>query len=416
MGTFPTSLPPTSQHISTINMISNMAYQSYESSDPWIVPSPLEFDALGDTMPLSPAEVAYDAIQCTSPSLDEKHLLESTTYSLPSWLDSLSYTFDYILHIFPSDESIMEMLSIEEVTWDDNHCRSCFLPSLDEIEKDIHSIFPNGVSISPQAPILTQDTISKGNVGSISSTIVIDILIKEGIVENIQLGANCSPEEVEDYTTLFTKFYDIFAWSYEETSGIDPSVVVHEIKNYPGVKLVRQKLCPIHPKKTMMIKAEVEKLLKSDVIYPVLLIEWVSNIVPVTKKQGIIHVCVNYRDLNKYCPKENYPTPFIDQIINNYVGSVIFSFMDGFLGYNQIDILLVDQHKTTFICPWGTFSFWKLPFGLKNVGDTFQQAMLYAFHDIKHILEPYLDELPAHSSHRRDHIGHLWVIFLRFQC
>jgi hypothetical protein len=143
MGTFPTPLPPTSQHISTINMISTMAYQSYESSDPWIVPSPLEFDALGDTMPLSPAEASYDAIQSTSPSPDDQHLLASTAYSFPSWLDSLSSTFDYILQIFPSDESIMEMLSIEEAPWDDNHHHSSFLPSLDEIEKDIHSIFPD---------------------------------------------------------------------------------------------------------------------------------------------------------------------------------------------------------------------------------------------------------------------------------
>jgi hypothetical protein len=188
---------------------------------------------------------------------------------------------------------------------------------------------------------------------------------------------------------------------------------VHEIKTYPGVKPVRQKLRPVHPKKTATIKAEVEKLLKSGFIYPVPLTEWVSNIVLVTKKQGTIRVCVDYRDLNKACPKDNYPTPFIDQIIDNCVGSVIFSFMDGFSGYNQIDILPADQHKTTFIFPWGTFSYRKLPFGLKNVGATFQRAMSYAFHDIKHIVEPYLDDLPAHSSHRRDHIGHLRAIFLR---
>jgi hypothetical protein len=87
--------------------------------------------------------------------------------------------------------------------------------------------------------------------------------------------------------------------------------------------------------------------------------------------------------------------------------------MDGFSGYNQIDILPADQHKTTFIFPWGTFAYRKLPFGLKNVGATFQWAMSYAFHDIKHIVEPYLDDFPAHSSHRRDHIGHLRAIFLR---
>jgi hypothetical protein len=87
--------------------------------------------------------------------------------------------------------------------------------------------------------------------------------------------------------------------------------------------------------------------------------------------------------------------------------------MDGFSGYNQINILPVDQHKTTFICPWGTFAYQKLPFGLKNVGATFQRAMSYAFHDIKHIVQPYLDDLPAHSMHRSDHPAHLRAIFLR---
>jgi hypothetical protein len=158
-------------------------------------------------------------------------------------------------------------------------------------------------------------------------------------MENINLGANCSPEEVVSYTALFKELCDVFAWSYEEMPGIDPSIIVHEIKTYPGVKPVRQKLHPVHPKKTATIKAEVEKLLKSGFIYPVPLMEWVSNIVLVTKKQGTICVCVDYRDLNKACLKDNYPMPFIDQIIDNCAGSVIFSFMDGFSGYNQIDIL-----------------------------------------------------------------------------
>ena len=129
-----------------------------------------------------------------------------------------------------------------------------------------------------------------------------------------------------------------------------------------------------------------------------LLTEWVSNIVLVNKSQGTIRVCIDFRDLNKSFPKENFPTPHIDQIIENYARSVIFSFMDGFSSYNQIEILPSDQHKTAFIFPWGTFSYNKLPFGLKNARATFQRAMSYAFHNIKHIVEPYLDDLPAHSQ------------------
>ena len=140
--------------------------------------------------------------------------------------------------------------------------------------------------------------------------------------------------------------------------------------------------------------------------------DWVSNIVPVIKKKGTINVCVYYRDIYKSFSKDNYPTPYIDKIVDDCVGNEIFSFMDGFSGYNQINILLDDQPKTTFICPRGTFSYCKLPFGLKNVGANFQRAMSYAFHDIKRIVHPYLDDLLAYSLRRQDHPTHLRAIFM----
>jgi hypothetical protein len=77
------------------------------------------------------------------------------------------------------------------------------------------------------------------------------------------------------------------------------------------------------------------------------------------KNQGTIRVCMDFHDLNKAYPKDNFPTPFIDQILDECVGSEMFSFMDGFLGYNQIQIKPKDQHKMTFICTWGTFSYRK---------------------------------------------------------
>jgi hypothetical protein len=215
------------------------------------------------------------------------------------------------------------------------------------------------------------------------------------------------------YTSLFKEFHDIFAWSYEEMPGIDPTIVLHEIKTYPRAKHVWQRLRPVHPRKVAAIKLEVEKLLKVGFIYPVALTDWVSNPVLIEKKGDTIHVCVDYRDINKACPKDNFPTPFVDQIVDDCARSEIFSLMDGFSGYNQINISPEDQHKTAFIFPWGTFAYRKLPFGLKNAGATFQRAMSYAFHDIKHIVQPYLDDLPAHSMHRVDHPTHLRAIFIR---
>jgi hypothetical protein len=122
---------------------------------------------------------------------------------------------------------------------------------------------------------------------------------------------------------------------------------------------------------------------------------------------------MDFRDLNKACPKDNFPTPFIDQIVDECAGCEVFSFMDGFSGYNQIQIKPEDQHKTTFICPWGTFSYRKMPFGLKNVGATFQWAMSFSFHDLRHIVEAYLDDLASCSRKRSDHPTHLRLIFER---
>jgi hypothetical protein len=135
--------------------------------------------------------------------------------------------------------------------------------------------------------------------------------------------------------------------------------------------------------------------------------QWVSNPISINKKHGMIHVCMKFHDLNKACPKDNFPTPFIDYIFNECAGYEVFSFMDGFSRYNQIQIKPEDQHKTNFICLWGTFSYRKMPLGLKNVGATFQRAMYFSFHDLRHIVEAYIDDLASFSRKRSDHPTHL---------
>jgi hypothetical protein len=128
----------------------------------------------------------------------------------------------------------------------------------------------------------------------------------------------------------------MFDWSYEEIPSIDPRIIEHEIKTYPDAKSIHQKIHPTNPRKATTIKAEVEKLLQDVSIYPIQLTQWVSNPIPFNKKQGTIHVCTNFHDLNKACPKENFPTPFVDQIVDECTGCESFSFMDGFSRYNQI--------------------------------------------------------------------------------
>jgi hypothetical protein len=143
--------------------------------------------------------------------------------------------------------------------------------------------------------------------------------------------------------------------------GIDPHIVEHEIRTYPDAKPVRLRLRDVNPRKDPSIKVEVEKLLNAEFIYLVPLTEWVSNPVLMNKKQGTIRMCMEFCNLNKACPKDNFPMPFIDQILDECAGSEIFSFMDGFSSYKLIHIKPKDQHKMAFICPWGTFAYHKMP-------------------------------------------------------
>ena len=93
---------------------------------------------------------------------------------------------------------------------------------------------------------------------------------------------------------------------------IYPSIVVHEIETYTGAKPIWHKLRQVHSRKVATIKEEAEKILRAGFIYPIPLTGWVSNIVPMNEKKGTIRVCINFRDLNRSCPKDNLPTPYID--------------------------------------------------------------------------------------------------------
>jgi hypothetical protein len=257
----------------------------------------------------------------------------------------------------------------------------------------------------------THGIYAEQNMEGMSPTVTINISRIHGNIENVYIGVDYSLEEILIYIEVFKEFQDVFAWSYEEMLGINPQIIEHEIKTYPIAKPVKQHLRVVNPQKAPAIKAEVQKLLNVGSIYPVPLTEWVSNLVLVNKKQGTIPICMDFRDLNKACPKDNFLTPYINQTLDECAGRIFFSFMDRFSGYNQIQIKPKNQHKTTFIFPWGTFAYQKMPFSLNNARATFQCAMTFAFHDLKNIFEAYLDDLVAHSHKRVDHPKNLRLVF-----
>jgi hypothetical protein len=121
-------------------------------------------------------------------------------------------------------------------------------------------------------------------MANISPTIKINISIKNGIVKEITIGAACTPQEITAYTALFQEYRDIFAWSYTEIHGLDPSIVEHRIDTWPDITQFHKKQQPLHPSKVAAIKAEIDRLHAAGFIYPIAYTSWVSNPVPINKK------------------------------------------------------------------------------------------------------------------------------------
>ncbi|RVW28621.1 Transposon Ty3-I Gag-Pol polyprotein [Vitis vinifera] len=127
-----------------------------------------------------------------------------------------------------------------------------------------------------------------------------------------------------------------------------------------------------------------------EVDYP----EWLANVVVVPKKEGKWRVCVDYTNLNNACPKDSFPLPRIDQIVDSTAGQGMLSFLDAFSGYHQIPMYPADEEKTTFITPHDLYCYKVMPFGLKNAGPTYQRLMTKIFKPlIGHTIEVYIDDI-----------------------
>lgn len=132
----------------------------------------------------------------------------------------------------------------------------------------------------------------------------------------------------------------------------------------------------MHPKHALLVNKEIVKYHKACFIDPIDYFPWLSNIVPTMKPNREIRYCIDFRDLNKALLKDSFPFPHIDMIMDSILVHEILSFMDDFLGYNQIRTNNEDQHKLSFTTPWEIFCWVVIPFGLKNTGENYQKAMV----------------------------------------
>ncbi|GJV54618.1 reverse transcriptase domain-containing protein [Tanacetum coccineum] len=216
------------------------------------------------------------------------------------------------------------------------------------------------------------------------------------------------------------------AWKLSDIKGIDPEFCTHKILMEEDYEPTVQHQRRVNPKIHDVIKKEVEKLLDAGLIYPISDSPWVSPVHCVPKKGGMTvvkndendliptrlvtgwRVCIDYRKLNEATRKDHFPLPFMDQMLERLAGNQYYCFLDGFSGYFQIPIDPKDQEKTTFTCPYGTFAYRRMPFGLCNAPGTFQRCMMAIFHDmIEKTMEVFMDDFSVFGDSFSTCLSHL---------
>ncbi|KAL6350226.1 hypothetical protein AAG906_004169 [Vitis piasezkii] len=157
-----------------------------------------------------------------------------------------------------------------------------------------------------------------------------------------------TPEETQNMQNALRRNHDVFSWAHSDMKGIHPSITSHRLNVLPAARPIRQKVRRFHPDRQKIIRNEIGKLLEAEFIRE-----------------------VNYPDY--------FPLPRIDQIVDSTVGQGMLSFLDAFSGYHQIPMSPTNEEKTAFITPHGLYCYRVMPFGLKNVGATYQRLMTKIF-------------------------------------
>ena len=164
------------------------------------------------------------------------------------------------------------------------------------------------------------------------------------------------------------------------------------------------------------IAKEVRKLLEAGFIQEVYYPNWLANVVMVKKADGKWRMCVDFTDLNKACPKNSYPLPRINTLVDSTARHELLSFMDAFSGYNQIKVNEDDQERTSFVTSQGLFCYKVMPFGLKNAGATYQRLMTKMFaHQIGRNVQVYVDDILVKILRENDHLNDLQDTFDTFR-
>ncbi|KAM2893488.1 hypothetical protein FF1_008841 [Malus domestica] len=225
------------------------------------------------------------------------------------------------------------------------------------------------------------------------------------------ISSSLTAQEEDKLVRVLWEYKTAIGWTLADIKGISLTTCMHRILLEEGAKPYREVQRRLNPPMMDVVKKEIIKLPDCGVIYPISDSHWVSPVQVVPKKSGVTvvkneddelvptriqtgwKVCIDYRKLNATTRKDHFPLPFIDQMLERLASHSFYCFLDGYSGYNQIVIAPDDQEKTTFTCPFGTFAYRRMSFGLCNAPATFQRCMVSIFSDyVEKIIEVFMDD------------------------
>ncbi|GJZ55010.1 reverse transcriptase domain-containing protein [Tanacetum coccineum] len=216
--------------------------------------------------------------------------------------------------------------------------------------------------------------------------------------QTVMIGSDLTEKARVKLCNLLQRSLDIFAWTPADMTGVPRHIAEHRLNVREGCQPVRQKKRGQAAERNIAINDEVSKLVAAGIMREVHYHDWLSNPVMVKKSDNSWRMCVDFKDLNKACPKDGYPLPEIDWKVESLCGFPFKCFLDAYKGYHQIQMAEEDEEKTAFITNQGIFCYTKMPFGLRNAGATYQRLVDKTFHgQIGRNLEVYVDDLVIKS-------------------
>ena len=244
-----------------------------------------------------------------------------------------------------------------------------------------------------------------------------DAYLKEQEQCPVVISSSLSSAQEGSLLHILRENKQALGWNITDLKGISPAMCTHHIYLEEEAKSMKQPQRRLNPHMQKVVRAEVLKLLQADIIYPISYSTWVSltKVVPKKSEVTTVHiekgekipthptigwrVCIDYRRLNEVTRKDHFPLPFMDQLLERISGHPFYCFLDGYSGYFQIEIVAEDQEKTTFTCPFGTYAYMRMTFGLCNAPTTFQRCMLSIFSDlVERIMEVYMDDITVYGG------------------